>query len=129
VEQPTSDAHVALRAIGHARIARVLFPPAREKGFTAQDEQVLVAVYALGSPTVGDVGRALGLNPSSIDGALRRLEALGYVRRVADPAAEDRRRKAVWISDTGIKQALEVVGAIRERAAGHHVDLGGPPAA
>lgn len=116
LERPDPDLRAAARIVEHVRLGRVMFPPARKGSMRAQDAQTLVAVYALGSPTLGALAKALGLNPSSIDGALGRLEAEGFVQRVPDP--EDWRRRVARITDSGIERALEVVSGVRLRVEG-----------
>lgn len=72
-----------------------------------------------GSAGVTDLARAAELNPGAMTRLLDRLEARGYVARVADPS--DRRALNILLTDAGVAiwQDINKCGQrVRERALG-----------
>lgn len=59
----------------------------------------LVRLDQMGPLSQNLLGREASMDAATVKGVVRRLEALGYVRRTADPA--DKRRLTVEITDKG----------------------------
>lgn len=59
----------------------------------------LVRLDQMGPLSQNLLGREASMDAATVKGVVRRLEALGYVQRTADPA--DKRRLTVEITDTG----------------------------
>ncbi|MEV4346630.1 MarR family transcriptional regulator [Actinoplanes sp. NPDC049596] len=76
------------------------------------------AMQAIGvhGASASDVGRRLGVSKQAAGKTIDRLEALGYIERVDDPA--DARRKLIRLTDRGIDslhQAAEIFELLRDR--------------
>jgi DNA-binding MarR family transcriptional regulator len=81
-------------------------PVLDEIGLTYPQYLVLVVLWAGNEQTVGDIGRALHLDSSTLTPLLKRLETAGYVTRNRNP--EDERQVLVRLTQEG--------KALRERA-------------
>ncbi|WP_158839901.1 MarR family winged helix-turn-helix transcriptional regulator [Saccharothrix deserti] len=89
----------------HAELARQGHPDVRPAyGFAMQ-------AIGRGGATASEVGRRLGVSKQAAGKTVDRLEVLGYVERVDDPA--DARRKLVRLTSHGI-DALDRSAAIFE---------------
>jgi DNA-binding MarR family transcriptional regulator len=73
----------------------------------------MLALWERGPHSVRALGEALRLEPATLSPLLKRLEALGYVRR--DRSPDDERALRVELTDAGAalrSQALEVPPAV-----------------
>lgn len=80
-------------------------------GVTVAQAAALAALGAEGPTRLGDLGRRLGIAPSTLTRNLGRLEASGLVEREADP--EDARSARVGLTARG-RQAARAVAAQEE---------------
>lgn len=74
---------------------------------------VMLALWERGPLAVKDIAAALRLEPATLSPLLKRLEALGYVRRERD--ARDERSLRVELTPAGVKlreRALEIPPAV-----------------
>jgi DNA-binding MarR family transcriptional regulator len=69
----------------------------------------------VGRLTAGEIATETGLSSGAVTALLDRLERVGYVRRIRDPA--DRRRVFVELTETARKLAQEVYGPLTEAMA------------
>lgn len=110
----------AARLVEHARIASLAFPSrGAGTGLTARQAKALLVVYADGNSTIGQIGHAVGLHPSTLDGVLDHLAEIGLLEFVADP--RDKRRRVVGLTDAGRQEARaftnKVVQRLRDKGA------------
>lgn len=77
----------AIYSAGHA-FNRVYKPLLDELRLTYPQYLVMVVLWEQDGQTVGDLGEKLFLESSTLTPLLKRLEALGHVRRSRDPADE-----------------------------------------
>jgi DNA-binding MarR family transcriptional regulator len=88
---------------------------AQRHGLNRTDVRALVAIMDAarrGEPmTAGRLGDAVELRSASVTALLDRLERVGHVRRVPDPA--DRRRVALQMSDTAMAAGAEHFGGLQ----------------
>src|SRR5690606_8685291 len=92
---------------------------AEEVGLTPSQMGALTVVRALGPLDQIGLARALGIDRSTAGLVLTNLGQHGYVNRVSDP--DDRRRKLVTITDTGLealRSVQPVALAVKERLLG-----------
>lgn len=75
--------------------------PVTGTGLTSHLASVLNHLSADRATLVGDLARHLGVTPGTISVQLSKLEALGYVARVAD--ANDRRRQGIILTPAGLR--------------------------
>ncbi len=96
----------AVYSASHAftRAYRVLLEPL---GLTYPQYLVLLVLWARDGMRVKEIGSQLFLDSGTLTPLLKRLEALGYVRRVRDPG--DERQVTIMLTPTG--QALETRAA------------------
>jgi DNA-binding MarR family transcriptional regulator len=73
---------------------------------------MLRTLAGLGTPSIGDLADALGLDPSTVGRQVTVLTQAGWARRLADPA--DRRRMIVQITSSG-RAAMRRTSAERRR--------------
>ena len=108
VDVPTAPDHLALDRqlcfalyAAHRSVMQTYGPLLGELGLTyPQYVTMLVLWEAPDEPmTVGDIGRRLRLDTGTLTPLLKRLEALGHVRRSRDTA--DERRVLVALTDSG----------------------------
>lgn len=75
-------------------------------GITVAQAATLEALRAAGSLRQGELGRCLGVTPSTLTRNLTRLLDTGLVERVADP--EDARASRIRLSRAGVRAAENV---------------------
>lgn len=80
-------------------IQRVYKPMLDELGVTYTQYLVLSALWEKDGRTIGAIGERLGLEPSTITPAVKRLEAAGFVARRRSVA--DERQVEVHLTDDG----------------------------
>src|SRR5258706_16439520 len=95
----------AVYSASHA-FNRVYKPLLDELGLTYPQYLVMVLLWEQDDQTVGSLGEKLFLESSTLTPLLKRLEALGYVKRTRDPV--DERQVRVRLTERG--------RALRERA-------------
>jgi DNA-binding MarR family transcriptional regulator len=113
--------NLAGRFVEQARIGRLLFEVPKPKsrgetvlGLTPRQAQALLAAYAAdGDATAKELGEALGLDRSTLHGALEHLASRGWLERIVDPA--DGRRRRVVLLAAGREAAEQYVKAAQER--------------
>jgi DNA-binding MarR family transcriptional regulator len=82
-------------------------------GTNRTDARVIDILDARGGRlTAGKVAAATGLSPGAMTAAIDRLERMGAVRRVGDPA--DRRRVLVELTDEARRKSYEIYGPVAE---------------
>lgn len=82
-------------------------------GLTHPQYLVMLALWERGAHSVRALGEALRLEPATLSPLLKRLEALGYVRRERDPGDERALRVELTADGTALrKKALEVPPAV-----------------
>lgn len=107
----------AMYSANHA-FNRVYQPLLRDLDLTYPQFIALVALWAQDGQTVGELGERLYLQSNTLTPMLKRLEALGYIKRSRDPA--DERQVRVSLTEAGRKlqvQASDIVRQVR-RATG-----------
>lgn len=97
---------VQLLIQAHQLLQRTLLPLFREESLTFSDSIVMKTLAGHGQAGVGmrltDLGREVGLPPSTLTTVIDRLERLGYVERVPSPAD----RRSVRVRPTEKWQAM-----------------------
>jgi len=88
-------------AIYSANLAfgRAYKPILEELGLTYPQYVTIVALWETDNQTVGTLGEKLFLESNTLTPILKKLEAMGYVRRQRDPA--DERQVRVSLTDAG----------------------------
>lgn len=86
-------------------------------GVNRTDGRCLDVIQQAGQISAGELAERAGLTSGSITAVVDRLEAKGYVRRVADP--EDRRRVLLELTDLMERRAWELWGPLAERGVPH----------
>lgn len=86
---------------------------AHRLGLGATDEKILNLLQREGPLSAGDLVDRTGLAPSSITGALDRLERSGFVSRQRDPA--DQRRVTVHLRTDRLAEAMSLFAGLVER--------------
>ncbi|AYG02707.1 MarR family winged helix-turn-helix transcriptional regulator [Gryllotalpicola protaetiae] len=82
-------------------------------GVTHPQYLVMLALWERGPHSVRALGEALRLEPATLSPLLKRLEALGYVRRDRDPGDERALRVELTASGLALREkALEVPPAV-----------------
>lgn len=79
-------------------------------GIGAGDLRCLNAIENAGGLTAGELSREVGVTSGAVTGAIDRLEAAGFARRVADPA--DRRRVRIEVTPEFRARAEEIWGPV-----------------
>jgi DNA-binding MarR family transcriptional regulator len=97
----------AVYTTGHA-FNRVYQPLLKSLGLTYPQFIAMIELWERDGQTVGALGHALSLQSNTLTPMLKRLEALGYIRRSRDPG--DERQVCVHLTEAG--------RALRQRAAG-----------
>jgi len=103
----------AIYSASHA-FNRVYQPLLRELDLTYPQFIAMVLLWAQDGQTVGDLGRQLFLQSNTLTPMLKRLEALGYIRRNRDSA--DERQVRINLTDAGRKlrqRASYIVRCVR----------------
>jgi DNA-binding MarR family transcriptional regulator len=86
-------------------------------GVNRTDGRCLDVIERVGRISAGRLAVEAGLTTGSVTAVIDRLEAKGYVRRIADPA--DRRRVFVEVTDLMRHRAAELWGPLGERGLPH----------
>jgi DNA-binding MarR family transcriptional regulator len=81
-------------------------------GIARSDLRCLDVLARRGAVTAGALAKAVGLSAPALSAALRRLEAVGYVRREHDPT--DRRTVRVRVTDAATAATMQQFGQVRE---------------
>ena len=118
VEDPLAlDQQVCFALAIAARSVIALYRPVLEPlGLTHPQYLVMLALWEREPRRVGDLAKALQLDPGTLSPLLKRLESTGYLRREKDP--QDERALAVVLTDRGRalrEDALAIPPAIVER--------------
>ena len=103
----------AMYSASHA-FNRVYQPLLRELDLTYPQFIAMVLLWAQDGQTVGDLGRQLFLQSNTLTPMLKRLEALGYIRRNRDSA--DERQVRINLTEAGRKlrlRASDIVQCVR----------------
>jgi DNA-binding MarR family transcriptional regulator len=79
-------------------------------GIGAGDLRCLNAIENAGGLTAGELSREVGVTSGAVTGAIDRLEAAGFARRVADPA--DRRRVRIEVTPEFRARAEKIWGPV-----------------
>jgi MarR family transcriptional regulator, organic hydroperoxide resistance regulator len=87
-----------LYASNHA-MNRVYQPLLKQLGLTYPQYLVMVMLWTRDDQLVGELGRKLYLESSTLTPMLKRLEALGFITRARDPA--DERQVRIQLTDKG----------------------------
>jgi MarR family transcriptional regulator, organic hydroperoxide resistance regulator len=102
----------AVYSANHA-FNRVYKPLLDELDITYPQYLVMVLLWEHDDKTVGELGERLFLESNTLTPLLKRLEALGYIKRSRDPA--DERQVRVRLTETGRTlraKALHIPGCI-----------------
>jgi DNA-binding MarR family transcriptional regulator len=100
-------------AVASRSVIGMYRPLLEPMGLTHPQYLVMLALWERGPHSVRALGEALRLEPATLSPLLKRLEALGYVRRNRSP--DDERALRVELTDAGAAlraQALEVPPAV-----------------
>ena len=111
----------AIYSAGHA-FTRVYKPLLGKLGVTYPQYVAMVALWEQDDQTVGGLGEKLSLESSTLTPLLKRLEALGHIRRTRDP--DDERQVRVRLTQSGHamrKEARAIPGCV-VRASGLAID-------
>jgi len=103
----------AVYATGHA-FNRVYQPLLKELNLTYSQFIAMILLWDQDDQTVGELGRKLSLQSNTLTPMLKRLEALGYVKRARDTV--DERQVSISLTDSGRKlrtRASEIVRCVR----------------
>ena len=103
----------AVYSAGHA-FNRVYQPLLRELGLTYPQFIALVLLWQADGQTVGELGQKLFLQSNTLTPMLKRLEALGYIRRSRDSA--DERQVRIHLTEAGRRlhlRASDIVRSVR----------------
>ncbi|CAN5157731.1 MarR family transcriptional regulator [soil metagenome] len=111
------DRQVCFALAAASRSVVALYRPVIEPlGLTHPQYLVMLALWERSPRRVGDIGKALMLEPATLSPLLKRLEAAGLISRDRD--AGDDRALAVGLTTAGTalrRQALAVPGRVVER--------------
>jgi DNA-binding MarR family transcriptional regulator len=86
-------------------------------GVNRTDGRCLDVIQQTGRISAGELAERAGLTTGSVTAVIDRLEAKGYVRRVADP--QDRRKVLLEVTDEMEHRALELWGPLAHRGIPH----------
>jgi DNA-binding MarR family transcriptional regulator len=89
----------------------------RALGVNRTDGRCLDVIQQTGRISAGELAERAGLTSGSVTAVIDRLEAKGFVRRVADP--EDRRKVLLEVTDEMQHRALELWGPLAHRGIPH----------
>src|SRR5215469_527913 len=104
----------AIYSANHA-FNRVYQPLLRDLGLTYPQFIAMVLLWAQDGQTVGELGEKLFLQSNTLTPMLKRLEALGFIKRSRDSA--DERQVRIHLTETGRRlhlQASDVVRSVRD---------------
>jgi DNA-binding MarR family transcriptional regulator len=89
----------------------------RALGVNRTDGRCLDVIQQTGRISAGELAERAGLTSGSVTAVIDRLEAKGFVRRVADP--DDRRKVLLEVTDEMQHRALELWGPLAHRGIPH----------
>jgi DNA-binding MarR family transcriptional regulator len=104
----------AIYSAGHA-FNRVYQPLLKELGLTYPQFIAMVLLWGEDGQTVGELGQQLFLQSNTLTPMLKRLEALGYIKRSRD--AKDERQVRISLTEAGRRlhvQASDIVRSVRD---------------
>jgi len=104
----------ALYSANHA-FNRVYQPLLKDPGLTYPQFIAMVLLWEQDDQTVGELGQKLFLQSNTLTPMLKRLEALGYIKRTRDSA--DERQVRIKLTEAGRKlqlRASDIVRRVRE---------------
>lgn len=95
-----------IREISH-KIDILLQDTAQEMGITTLQLRMLITLYSNGKEvSIGNLGKAIGVTGGNISNICKKLEKLGFVKRVR--SEEDERVVNVMLTKNGEKPAVKV---------------------
>lgn len=95
-----------IREISH-KIDILLQDTAQEMGITTLQLRMLITLYSSGKEvSIGNLGKAIGVTGGNISNICKKLEKLGFVKRVR--SEEDERVVNVMLTKNGEKAAIKV---------------------
>lgn len=95
-----------IREISH-KIDILLQDTAQEMGITTLQLRMLITLYSNGKEvSIGNLGKAIGVTGGNISNICKKLEKLGFVKRVR--SEEDERVVNVMLTKNGEKAAIKV---------------------
>ena len=95
-----------IREISH-KIDILLQDTAQEMGITTLQLRMLITLYSNGKEvSIGNLGKAIGVTGGNISNICKKLEKLGFVKRVR--SEEDERVVNVMLTKNGEKAAVKV---------------------
>lgn len=95
-----------IREISH-KIDILLQDTAQEMGITTLQLRMLITLYSSGKEvSIGNLGKAIGVTGGNISNICKKLEKLGFVKRVR--SEEDERVVNVMLTKNGEKAAVKV---------------------
>lgn len=95
-----------IREISH-KIDILLQDTAQEMGITTLQLRMLITLYSSGNEvSIGNLGKAIGVTGGNISNICKKLEKLGFVKRVR--SEEDERVVNVMLTKNGEKAAVKV---------------------
>ena len=95
-----------IREISH-KIDILLQDTAQEMGITTLQLRMLITLYSSGKEvSIGNLGKAIGVTGGNISNICKKLEKLGFVKRVR--SEEDERVVIVMLTKNGEKAAVKV---------------------
>jgi DNA-binding MarR family transcriptional regulator len=103
----------AMYATNHA-FNRVYQPMLRDLDLTYPQFIAMILLWARDGQTVGELGQQLYLQSNTLTPMLKRLEILGYIKRVRD--RDDERQVRITLTEAGRKlqaRASDIVRSVR----------------
>jgi DNA-binding MarR family transcriptional regulator len=100
----------AIYSASHA-FNRIYQPLLEELGLTYPQYIAMVLLWERDGQTVGELGQRLFLESNTVTPLLKRLEALGHVKRRRDPA--DERQVRIYLTEAGRKLRQRAVNIPR----------------
>lgn len=97
---------------------RVYAPLLQKLGLTYPQYLVMLSLWQTDGQTVGDLGRALGLESNTVTPLLKRMEAQGLIRRSRDGADERQVRIALTDHGRGLQAGAQPLTACIVEACG-----------
>lgn len=97
---------------------RVYAPLLQKLGLTYPQYLVMLSLWQADGQTVGDLGRALGLESNTVTPLLKRMEAQGLVARSRDGADERQVRVALTDHGRGLQDQVQPLTACIVEACG-----------
>ena len=100
----------AIYSAGHA-FNRVYQPLLKDLELTYPQFIAMVVLWGQDGQTVGELGKKLFLQSNTLTPMLKRLEALGYIKRSRDSA--DERQVRIHLTEKGRKLHVQASGIVR----------------